>query len=349
VPVPLDLIKPQLATGHVSLPLATAIEALPASLFTRPLPAIEGKVIPLSVQEIVSQLPADYFADQLQHVRQEVVELDEAGIPAPFQERQAAPPPQPAPEPAPTPVKPEPVAPEMAVAPAALEDENFALFSEKPPESPAPAEAPAQTPPTPDTGFLVDLNRCTEAELLKLHGVGPSLARRIVDYRNQHGRFQSLEELRQVPGMGRKTFRAVTGPDPKKLNRLLRIEHDRELSLQEIVSALAGLRGVEGCILAMDDGLLLTGQLPLPLEPNAVGALAPQLFKKVERYTRELEVGRVRRLTIFTEQKPMSIFQAGNIYLVVVHHARNYSKALLRRCERISQELARMCRKRAVV
>jgi predicted regulator of Ras-like GTPase activity (Roadblock/LC7/MglB family) len=109
------------------------------------------------------------------------------------------------------------------------------------------------------------------------------------------------------------------------------------------------LPGVEGCILAMADGLFITGQLPAHLDQNTVSVFAPQLFKKVGRYVRELRVGHVRRLTIFTDQQPMTIFQAGDVYLVVIHDARRYSKVLLRRCERISQEIARLCRQRAVV
>jgi predicted regulator of Ras-like GTPase activity (Roadblock/LC7/MglB family) len=175
------------------------------------------------------------------------------------------------------------------------------------------------------------------------------LARRIVAAREARGHFSSLEELRSVPGIGRKTYRALVGKEPRVLNRLLGVEHDQELSLQEVVRQIGVLPGVSGCILAMSDGLLLTGQLPDHLDSNAVSVFAPQLFKKVGRYTREIQVGQIRRMTIFTDRHPLSIFQAGDIYLVVVHDPQRYSKALLRRCERIGQEIAALCRQRAVV
>lgn len=55
---------------------------------------------------------------------------------------------------------------------------------------------------TPATDFVVDLNRANAAELDRLPGIGPVLARRIIDYRTRHGRFSRCEELLAVPGIG---------------------------------------------------------------------------------------------------------------------------------------------------
>jgi competence protein ComEA len=52
----------------------------------------------------------------------------------------------------------------------------------------------------------IDLNRAERAELLQLPGVGPSLAGRIEEYRREHGGFRSVEELRQVHGVGTATL-----------------------------------------------------------------------------------------------------------------------------------------------
>jgi competence protein ComEA len=48
----------------------------------------------------------------------------------------------------------------------------------------------------------LDLNRADRAALLQLPGVGPELARRIEDYRREHGPFRNLDELRRVGGVG---------------------------------------------------------------------------------------------------------------------------------------------------
>lgn len=241
--------------------------------------------------------------------------------------------------------------------------------TETPPDSPAPAaetpspaapefatepQAPEPTVLTPSAGttpdqFLTNLNNCTLADLARIEGIGPVLAQRIIGFRNEHGGFKSLDELHGIPGVGRKLHRLLAGPGRRGLNRLLGVEHNEELTLQEVVRLTSQLKGVAGCILAMSDGVFLTGQLPPHLDQETISVFAPQLFRKVGRYMKELRAGQVTRLSVFTDQQPISILRAGDIFLIVVHDNRHFSKALLRRCERISQELARLCRQRAVV
>jgi competence protein ComEA len=56
------------------------------------------------------------------------------------------------------------------------------------------------------SGGLVNLNTASVATLQELPGVGPVLASRIVAYREQRGGFSSVDELRQVTGIGDSTF-----------------------------------------------------------------------------------------------------------------------------------------------
>ena len=56
---------------------------------------------------------------------------------------------------------------------------------------------------------LVDLNRCDWPELCLLPGVSETLARRIIQVRNQRGPFRSLADLDAVPGIGSKTARQL--------------------------------------------------------------------------------------------------------------------------------------------
>ena len=55
---------------------------------------------------------------------------------------------------------------------------------------------------------LVDLT-ATLAALDTLPGVGPVLAQRILDWRAQHGRFSSVDELGEVSGIGDKLLEQI--------------------------------------------------------------------------------------------------------------------------------------------
>lgn len=59
--------------------------------------------------------------------------------------------------------------------------------------------------------FAVDLNAATVEELAVLPGLGPTLAREIVDYRLANGPFQRPEDLLQVPGIGPQKLEAIRG------------------------------------------------------------------------------------------------------------------------------------------
>ncbi|MCF3174318.1 ComEA family DNA-binding protein [Streptomyces sioyaensis] len=55
-------------------------------------------------------------------------------------------------------------------------------------------------------GGPVSLGSATEQQLDSLPGVGPVLARHIIEFRTQHGGFTSVEQLRQVTGIGDRRF-----------------------------------------------------------------------------------------------------------------------------------------------
>ncbi|MGW2725767.1 ComEA family DNA-binding protein, partial [Streptomyces sp. NPDC001494] len=52
----------------------------------------------------------------------------------------------------------------------------------------------------------VSLSTATVDQLDTLPGVGPVLAQHILDYRTRHGGFRSVDELRQVNGIGDRRF-----------------------------------------------------------------------------------------------------------------------------------------------
>lgn len=55
----------------------------------------------------------------------------------------------------------------------------------------------------------VNINRADAAALQTIPGIGPSKAERIIDYRNTAGPFQSIEDIKNVSGIGNKTFESI--------------------------------------------------------------------------------------------------------------------------------------------
>jgi competence protein ComEA len=57
--------------------------------------------------------------------------------------------------------------------------------------------------------FVTDINQADWPELCELPGIGATLARRIVEHRQSHGPFRSLDDLRRVRGIGPKTLERI--------------------------------------------------------------------------------------------------------------------------------------------
>ena len=69
--------------------------------------------------------------------------------------------------------------------------------------APAPKEAVQAVQP------VVNINKASNEELQAVRGIGPLLAERIMQYRQEHGRFEKLEELTQVKGIGEAKFQKI--------------------------------------------------------------------------------------------------------------------------------------------
>jgi competence protein ComEA len=87
-----------------------------------------------------------------------------------------------------------------------------------PRQSEPPVSRPGASTPTsraivstPALQSPVNINTATVQELDQLPGIGPTIAQRIVDFRQLHGRFVQIEDLLQVQGIGQATFDQIEG------------------------------------------------------------------------------------------------------------------------------------------
>ncbi len=85
--------------------------------------------------------------------------------------------------------------------PSARGEESFSESTETLSENDIPIESSPKD--------ALDLNTATLEELQSLPGIGPKLGKRILDYREEYGKFFSVDELLEVPGIGEKKLEAI--------------------------------------------------------------------------------------------------------------------------------------------
>jgi len=77
------------------------------------------------------------------------------------------------------------------------------------PSAAASSPSAAASPPPAAASGLLNLNTATVEQLDALKGIGPSKARAIVEYREQHGPFRSVDDLLNVKGIGEKLLAGI--------------------------------------------------------------------------------------------------------------------------------------------
>ncbi len=85
------------------------------------------------------------------------------------------------------------------------------ITSEKAEEPLAEYEMPIMSSPEMEaSNDLVNINQATEVELMTLPGIGPKKADAIIQFRTDHGSFESPEAIMEVSGIGQKTYEQLS-------------------------------------------------------------------------------------------------------------------------------------------
>lgn len=59
------------------------------------------------------------------------------------------------------------------------------------------------------SAFALDINSASAEEFVKVKGIGEKKAERIIAYRDEHGKFTSVDELKNVKGIGNKIVEII--------------------------------------------------------------------------------------------------------------------------------------------
>jgi len=234
--------------------------------------------------------------------------------------------------------------------------------SEGPGTEAAAAERKAASPAVVETATTdhvlklcgIDLNTASVADLVsRLDGVGPRLAARIVADRERHGPFLDVLDLARVPGLGRKTFKKITGmrwPEgeeqlPDMRGKVLAFTTDGYLNVRDVAERFGELSGFEGCIVAHQDGYVLATSWGHQSK-EALGAFAPQIFKKVAKYIKQLNMGKLDCMTVLLDQQPITFVPSEEIYFVAVHTLGGISRKHVRLAHGVGCRLGRLLKRK---
>jgi competence protein ComEA len=125
-------------------------------------------------------------------------------------------------------------------------------------------------------GLTLDLNRATAPDLDALPGIGPALAQRIVDYRQAHGPFKNIEDLREVSGIGPQNL--------EKLKPYLGLGSPEAIAPPDWKAAMTDGKSVPGTHLENQEGRLPGSKSDLqPKTPGRV--IDPNLSSQAELET----------------------------------------------------------------
>lgn len=372
VSITMDDLFTQLSKGKATMTVAKLAFFVPShllnkeafsdttTLVTLPLPTIIQAVGVDKLKAHVAKKVRHYKIDDIDDPFRHIFNRPAGAAPVTAKAEPAAPAPAPVSTPAPAPAPaPTPVAAEQVTEPPA---------PLTPPTEAAPPARKRSSPQTippelrvPEADFRelpgnVNINTASLEELLTLDGVTETMAKRIVDYRTQHGPFTSVFDLVQIPRLSRPLFKRLTGMPFNatqyhrryKLAQWLHVPVDKVTDFALLTKAVADLPGFSGCMISDKDGLLLAQSKAEAYGENW-GAVAIKITTQIRENVQLLNVGDVESISLGIQDNTVTIVASQNVVLTIVHEGRKLTTTHVVIALKILHEVAWLLTRRAYV
>jgi len=336
ITISVDDLFEQLASGRVCVPVASLALDMPAGSVVAEAHRDSGTLVALPLSAVVGAISPSVLAKRTPSVSGSSAVV--AGLPDPFGEMDDA-------------MGRQVEIPELE-APVA---EVKAKEAVKPVRA-LPVDDNCAEPEPPERLGGVNLNTATAEQLQTLKGVSPAVARRVVEYREAHGPFKSIFDLKLVPQVGRVTFRRMTGMpynDNKrhrirKLVKLLGVAVDHVHNLRALAERVVETPGFSGCVISDEEGLLVAecGALDCATE---LSAIVPRMYRQVDENLAETSEGAATTLSVGVSDRMFTIVRRGKVFLSAIHSRKKLTKGQLLFAERVAEELAWLLSRRAYV
>ncbi len=107
-------------------------------------------------------------------------------------------------------------------------------------------------------------------------------------------------------------------PAPTNLSELFGEPTKKSWTPNEIVQRSTQLPGVAGALIALQDGLLVASSLPATLKIEMIAAFVPQIFGRLNQYSKELSLGDASATSFTIAAGTIQIYNAGLIYFAAL-------------------------------
>lgn len=126
---------------------------------------------------------------------------------------------------------------------------------------------------------------------------------------------------------------------PTNLSELFEEPAKKTWTPNEIVQRSTRLPNVAGTLIALQDGLLVAANMPPDLKTETIAAFVPQIFGRMNQYSRELQMGETTAVSFTVDVGTIQVYNAGIIYFAAL--AKTSDPLPLRELQLIAGELSR--------